>query len=37
MNIQLGHLVYGGVVGGVYGPVPERAAVAAGRRTSAVG
>jgi uncharacterized membrane protein YagU involved in acid resistance len=32
----IGHLVYGGVVGGVYGPVPARAEVAAERRTSAV-
>jgi uncharacterized membrane protein YagU involved in acid resistance len=36
MGSLIGHLVYGGVVGGVYGPVPARAEVAAGRRTSAV-
>jgi hypothetical protein len=30
----IGHLVYGGVVGGVYGPVPGREQVAEAHRTS---
>lgn len=32
----IGHLVYGGVVGGVYGPVPARAKTGEARRASAV-
>jgi hypothetical protein len=36
MGSLIGHLVYGGVVGGVYGPVPARAEVASARGASAV-
>lgn len=36
MGSFIGHLVYGGVVGGVYGPVPARAEVASAHRTPAV-
>ena len=35
MGSLVGHLVYGGVVGGVYGPVPAAASVASGARGAA--
>lgn len=34
MGSLIGHLVYGGAVGGVYGPVPARAQASAARSAS---